>query len=71
MTLETKGGIGFDEFKNKTRTCKTKQVLKRIWVKWMDGKLAKGFFSTHVTLAYKTISNCFSINHEFSTPQVN
>ncbi|CAN6700805.1 unnamed protein product [Malus baccata var. baccata] len=37
----------------------------------MDDKLARRFFSTHVTLAYKTISSCFSINYEYSTPQIN
>ncbi|CAN6542239.1 unnamed protein product [Malus baccata var. baccata] len=37
----------------------------------MDGRLARRFFSTHVTLAYKTISSCFSISYEYSTPQIN
>ncbi|CAN6707373.1 unnamed protein product [Malus baccata var. baccata] len=37
----------------------------------MGRRLVRRFFSTHDTLANKTISSCFSINYEYSTPHVN
>lgn len=51
MTPQNKGGLSFDEFENK-------ENRKTNLDETMDGRLARGFFSTHDTLAHKPISSC-------------
>ena len=44
-------------------------MLKTFGTQMVDG-LARGPLSTHDTLVYESISNCFSINYEAQHPRL-